>query len=283
MGTEPELSSTEKLLPHPLAEIFPLASRAEYEALRSDIQVNGQQEEIVIYEGKILDGRNRYNACLDLNLQPRLRSHDNSNPLAFVISKNIHRRHLSKSQVALCAADVADLKRGGNRRNKAQICALSHAEIAAQRGVSPRLVDHASALREAVASGRAIPELRDAVRKGNMSVSAAQKLIRLSHERQRELVAPSNGASGRKRAGILRRDPIAQLEDLASKAESWGQDLCIKVEQVAARLKRIGELTPARRNRLAGVCRNVVRQFSDEAKCLEDMQHEVIGMPFEDA
>jgi ParB-like nuclease domain len=88
---------------HPLASLFPLMENAELDALIADIKKNGQREPIVLYQGKILDGRNRYRACLAAGVGLKLCKHeDNSpyigDPVAYVISKNIHRRHLTGEQ-----------------------------------------------------------------------------------------------------------------------------------------------------------------------------------------
>jgi len=80
---------------HPLAAMFPLMDGDEFEKFKRDISLNGQCEPIVLYEGKILDGRNRYRACVELGLEPITKLYTGNDPLGFVISMNIHRRHLT--------------------------------------------------------------------------------------------------------------------------------------------------------------------------------------------
>jgi hypothetical protein len=94
---------------HPLADIFPLMEGEEFDALVADIKANGLREKIVLYEGMILDGRNRYRAALQAGLIKL--DHDRrhcpiayyadkhfDDPAAYVISANIHCRHLTAEQ-----------------------------------------------------------------------------------------------------------------------------------------------------------------------------------------
>lgn len=57
---------------HDYAQLFPLIIGDDYEALLEDIDTNGQRAPIVLYEGKILDGRNRYRVCKDLLIELRI-------------------------------------------------------------------------------------------------------------------------------------------------------------------------------------------------------------------
>jgi len=80
---------------HPAAEIFPLLEGAEFDALVEDIKTNGLIEPIVTYNGTILDGRNRFRACDAAGKTPRFRPYTGDDPVAYVISANIRRRHLT--------------------------------------------------------------------------------------------------------------------------------------------------------------------------------------------
>ena len=83
---------------HPLADIFPPMEGADFEALVVDIKVNGLHEPIVIHEGKIPDGRNRYRACVAAGIEYALTLYRGDDPAGFVVSANIHRRHLTQKQ-----------------------------------------------------------------------------------------------------------------------------------------------------------------------------------------
>ena len=88
-----------ELLPiHKLATLFPPMSDAEYDALVIDIQKNGQHDPIWLYEGQIMDGRHRYQACLDSHIEPIIKEYEGDDPLDFVMSLNLYRRHLSSDQ-----------------------------------------------------------------------------------------------------------------------------------------------------------------------------------------
>lgn len=93
---------------HVAAQIFPMMEGADFDALMVDIKANGQREPIVVHDGLILDGRNRYRACRQLGLQPVMtRWEQRGTAEAFVISMNLHRRHLNESQRAMIAAKLA--------------------------------------------------------------------------------------------------------------------------------------------------------------------------------
>ena len=92
MTEETELTS------HPAADIFPQMNASDYRKLKADIEKNRLHEEIITYKGQILDGRHRYRACTEAGIDTRFRNYEGDDPLGFVLSINLHRRHLSPSR-----------------------------------------------------------------------------------------------------------------------------------------------------------------------------------------
>lgn len=167
---------------HPLANLFPLIEGAEFEQLVADIKANGVREPVITYEGKILDGRNRFKAANAAGADVPFREYEGADPLGFVISLNLHRRHLNESQRAMVAAAIATLGQG--KPANLPVKPVTQAEAAERMQVSERSVRAAAKVRDEGA-----PELADAVRSGAVSVSAAADVAELPKAEQAEIVA----------------------------------------------------------------------------------------------
>ncbi|MDO9167569.1 MAG: hypothetical protein Q7U18_00515 [Methylobacter sp.] len=85
---------------HPLCTYFPRMSDAEFISLKENIQINGQTHPIYTLDGMILDGGNRYRALCELGIAPVIIEYTGSNPTQFILSSNLHRRHLTQGQSA---------------------------------------------------------------------------------------------------------------------------------------------------------------------------------------
>jgi hypothetical protein len=152
---------------HELALVFPPMSEPEFAAFKEDIRGQGQQEAIILYEGKILDGLHRYRACRELGREPRVVRFE-GNPRAaaqLVLGRNFHRRHLTTSQRALVAAEMCKLRPRGNTGTSPYLTA---AQASTLMSVGKDLVNDAKHL---LRSGD--EELIRSVRDGVRSVSAA--------------------------------------------------------------------------------------------------------------
>jgi ParB-like chromosome segregation protein Spo0J len=165
---------------HPLANIFPLMQGSEFDDLVADIKTNRLNMPIVLHEGMILDGRNRYRACIAAGVEPRFESYDGKDPAAFVVSANAQRRHLNTTQRALAAAELACLREG----QRADLVQGTSIDVAARR----LSVGRASVDRAKVVVKQGVPELRDALRRGKIAISAAAEVAKLPADQQRELI-----------------------------------------------------------------------------------------------
>src|SRR5262249_13714148 len=105
------------------------------------IRANGLRESIKLYQGKVLDGRNRYLACLAIGGEPRghnaivwLADETGFDPVAYVISANIHRRHLTAEQKRELIAKLIKAQPEKSNRQIAKATGVSHPHVAKVRG-----------------------------------------------------------------------------------------------------------------------------------------------------
>jgi N6-adenosine-specific RNA methylase IME4 len=155
----------------------------EFAALCTDIAERGLLEPIVAYEGMVLDGRNRYKACVGTGTKPRFRDYKDDDPIRYVISSNVHRRHLSASQKAVIAIEIERAyaerakERQGARTDLVEIVPPSDAgkardQAAAAIGVNPHYVSDAKAVESNA------PDLLPQVLAGTMTIPEAKRTVR---------------------------------------------------------------------------------------------------------
>lgn len=180
---------------HPYADLFPLIEGDQFAQLVADIKANDLREKIVVWDGAILDGRNRYRAGLEAGLIDPEDGPDRAkyfvrfvpdvdgDPLAFVISKNLQRRHLNDIQRASVGGKIANLRRGRPGENP-PIGGISAEEAATALNVAPRQIERARVVHE-----QGVGELRQALDGGEIAVSAAERIARLPEAAQRQEIA----------------------------------------------------------------------------------------------
>ena len=192
----------------------------ELASLAAGIRRRGLKHEIVLLDGQILDGRNRYLACQQAGVEPRFVDYVGDDPVGFIATENIDRRHMNPSQRAMTGADIkslyeeqararqlATLKQNqspdtvsANLREREE-SGKSADQAAAVVGVSPRSIEHAS---QVIAQGA--KELAQAVRAGDLSVSTAATLTALPVAAQVQLINANDKAAILNRAKEIRSE-----------------------------------------------------------------------------
>jgi hypothetical protein len=161
---------------HPIADLFPMWDDGDLADLIADMKERGFDTDIpiILHEGKILDGRNRYRAAIAAGVECEKREYVGSDPLGFVIRHNLRRRHLNTSQRSMIAAAIANMHQGQRTDTEpsAKLPKVSQAEAAKQMKVSTRNVTSAKRVRS-----QADPEMVKKVENGEMTVNQAAATI----------------------------------------------------------------------------------------------------------
>jgi ParB-like chromosome segregation protein Spo0J len=156
---------------HRISQVFPLMSDAEIDELAGDIMANGLTHPIILFERRILDGRNRYLACKKAGVEPTFCEYTGDTPIQFSLSLNLHRRHLTLSQRAAIAVELATLPQGARTDLASNEARFSQSQAADIMDVSRSTVQRAADVRTAD------PELLDQVKAGEMSLEDARRAI----------------------------------------------------------------------------------------------------------
>ncbi|MHB1799380.1 MAG: ParB/RepB/Spo0J family partition protein [Vulcanimicrobiaceae bacterium] len=138
---------------HPLCTLFPRLDGDAYADLVADIRANGLREPITLHDGMILDGGNRYRACMDAGIEPTFQQYAGDNLAQYVLSANLHRRHLSAGQRASIVSAVLAFTE-----------AHPPHRIAATAQEGGNITPFSTRAKRAAASGASDPTQRDADR-----------------------------------------------------------------------------------------------------------------------
>lgn len=208
---------------HPIADTFPLMEGDDYERFADDVAVR-LHEPIVLYEDKILDGRNRYRACLDRGREPTFTDYDGDDPIGFVVSKNLHRRHMDEGQRSLTASRLAQLPAHRPASQEVgKFAYLTQTEAADLLNVSERSVRTARKVDD-----QGSDKLVKAVEHGDVSVSDAAAIVDLPKAEQNgALRKVQKGEAGtlREAAGRKPKPPAGNQHDGAATANKAAERL----------------------------------------------------------
>lgn len=160
---------------HPYASVLPMLGTADANELAADIQANGLREDIVLFEGMILDGRNRYRACKTVNVEPRFRDFNgDGDPISYIVSVNLKRRHLTNAQREMVAAKMANMPRGDVSRITASSKTPINSQTAKrQNGKNSTKTTVSQAAKELGVSARNVARAKTVLDKGTAEQVAA--------------------------------------------------------------------------------------------------------------
>ena len=163
---------------HPLCTLFPRMAGAEFDALVADIAANGLQNPIVLFDGMVLDGGNRYRACQVASVEPRFAQFAGDSVVAFVLSANLHRRHMSPGQQAAIVASAQDWAKAqvqGANRHTMQTGNVTGLQTVADRAAQSGASDKTQRMADKVA--KASPELARQVAHGEKTLPQAVREV----------------------------------------------------------------------------------------------------------
>lgn len=176
---------------HPAANLFPMMSDEDIDALAKSIREHGLQQPIIITEdGQLLDGRNRVAACSRAGVPPRHEVYRGNDPVAYVMALNIHRRHLTTGQKAMLALELVPMYESEaaarQRASLKQFASAVVADLPPRADIAVKSRDKAGAAVEV--SGRAVqqakrvaevaPDLAEGVRTGTLALDRAERIVR---------------------------------------------------------------------------------------------------------
>jgi len=175
---------------HPACKLFPKLNDSDLQELAEDIKANGLQNPIVLLDGEILDGRNRFAACKLAGVDPQFKNWDGEgSPVEWIISQNLKRRHLTPSQKAVVAFELLPLLEKeakqrqrlskGRGKKGAQECATFSSSGKSSEAAgriarsSPRNVEMVKEVHSKA------PELIEKIRSGDLNVQEGSRLAKL--------------------------------------------------------------------------------------------------------
>ena len=224
-----------------------------FEALVDDIRQNGLREPIVVHEGMILDGGNRYRACMQAGVEPIFREFDGDSIASFVLSANLHRRHMTPGQQAAIVASTQDWartqKHGGDRKadQEARLHLDSVAGRAAESGASIRTQKMADKV------AREAPDLAAEVGRGEITLPDA--IEKITGKRPGAKKTKPEEPDGTEELRDLLAEQASQFEEVLAENIAMGKivDADDKLAAAAAEIKRLTAENIKLRERINGL------------------------------
>lgn len=268
---------------HPLCTLFPRMIGEDFDALVADISANGLQSPIVLHDGMILDGGNRYRACQVANVEPRFQEFTGSDIVQYVLSVNLHRRHLAQGQIAVITSLAQDWNkaqpRGGDRRSDQS--RSNDFDTVEKRAAASGV--HRDTQMKADKVAKASPELARQVAHGEKTLPQAVREVsppKLEPTPDACLSEADQIDEMSQEIAILRRELDAASKDNAAMGEAFDAD--DKLTVLHRQNKELREVNRVLQSRLDGeINKNaeLVREVTKAQRKIERMERASVQVP----
>ena len=229
--------ATDGLEWHPLAECWPLLTTVDAAELSESIKANGVRQPITLFEGKVLDGRNRYGVAMALGVECPAIEYTGDDPVQMVIDQNAKRRHMTKIEVAKAVVRMHKWRDGGRPHieKPEKGCQADRVSPAPKSKTTTELADQAEVSEATIA--RAKRDVREE-RGETLTKTATAPTLFTPDEPDSVPAAPETSVAAK---GLTRTERlqarIAELEqysrDLLVEKQDWSyerEDLQAKVQ-----------------------------------------------------
>jgi len=207
---------------HPLSAKFSRMTPEAINAMADDIKSNGLQHSILLFDGKVLDGWNRYQACLIAGINPRTTVFRGKDPASIVISENIHRRHdMTAGQRALLVVEIREYAPHGKPKGATVAPLATVAEMAEEAGTGERVVQQAK-----VVEANGTDTLKEAVRDGDIPVHKAAAVAKKPKAQQAKALKEAKEPKPKKaKAEPKKKKPALKPDDDSCSVAELGKAL----------------------------------------------------------
>lgn len=275
---------------HPACLAFPLLPEAELKELAADIKLRGLLNPVVLYQGKVLDGRNRLAACEKAGVEPRFVEWEGEgSPTEWVIATNLIRRQLTASQRAVVAVDLLPVlereakerqrrSRGRGKKGGKELPANSGKGKASQ--VAARIAKtNRQYVQDAKAIKESAPEVLEKIRAGELTIPEGKRLAGLPvAEREQVIKGERELDKPAKKVKEKERKPGKQAGSQSSRARADHLEQAEEqIRALQAGLRAVTALTRATaiRNALQFLLDDLMKEGCEETGELERTLDEI--------
>jgi len=237
-------------------------TEGQLEDLVEDIKQNGLLEPIVVYQNQILDGWHRWSACQRANITPEFVTYGGENPIDYVKSKNLNRRHLSESQRAMAVVACNEWQKANTPDGVKPEKILAEEAQVGLRSISRAVLAHNAGM-------------ADDVMAGDITLYAAEKKIRNKPERETVRVSTEGLEAYQQQITELQNE-ITALRERNEELQTLSEDLLAENEMMQKILEE-DERFPAALKEIKNL-QDRIRIYKEQMTGLQNQANEAIRL-----